>query len=180
MTGMVEFHIARLTAQSKTDPKNPSGGKPEISIEDIQAARGCLNWFEDVALMARTAQDRISSENLLGVAQAISTHEWRQYEKNYRTKITNERLDKIAQAAVLTFLSPFENPKAMVDQQVKRDDSWAAKWVGTTDQVWARDFRQHFGVVLGKILDHYISGHRKMRYFLSRKSSSEAQALDAA
>ena len=174
---LLEFHIARLTARSASDPKNPFGGKPEITVEDVQTSMTSASWPEYTAVMAKFAQSEHAIQNLLELAKAVSSREWRRNERNYRTKITNERLDLVAEAAVLKFLNPN-------DQDIKRDDEWCAKWISTSHNAWARDYRHHFDTVLAKLVDIYNSGTRIVRMQLNNKSlhksTNSPETLDAA
>lgn len=180
---LLEFHLARLTAKSAAGPRSGvGGGLAEYPLDDVQAALSSAPPMEYIAVMARVGQSDIATGKALGVSMSNSRTWWFENPRNYRTRITAERLDRIAQAATLVFLSPFDNENKPPENasQVKRDDEWCARWCKSTPEAWAKFYRHHFGTVLAGLVDPYLSGYRRVRYLLGEKTSNAPQTLDAA
>lgn len=181
MTDSLDFQIirewARTTAQSKgSDPKQPGGGKPDLSVDDVQAAKSFLPYGQWLALEARICQSEIAERDLRQAVIKISWYLWRKNEANYKTRITTQRLDLVAEAATLFFLNPYLPPNKQHPKGRLRDEEWAAKFAETTDEKWARDFRKHYAKIITTLIDLYNRGTHTAKKVL--KSAKRPETLD--
>lgn len=163
--GMLEFHLARLTAQSKrSNPKLPFGGRPEITVEDVRAALASSNPWEYVAVASRVCQCERATIKLLDMTRALSLRAWYLRPDNYRTRASLEQLDLMAEAAVLAFLSPLDGDEQKLDDgaRVRRDETWAARYCKIAPKIFAANYRDHWRRMISVLDDFYRSGARRI------------------
>ena len=165
--GVVEFQLARLTAQSKrSNPKIPTGGAPEITVEDVRTALVSCPRPVYLAVAAKVCQCERAELELRKVAHRVSSIEWRRNPMNYRTRASLEQIDLIADAAVLAFLNP--NGEEDDDgNRVKRDEEWAARVCKVSVREFASNYRFHWKRVGSVLEGWYAEGASRFRSILA-------------
>lgn len=147
-----ESYLCRLTAQSKgSDPKQPPGGEPEFTFQEIQTITWTMDLFAFWVVMAKVCQDEISEANLAEAMRRLARAKWEGGDTG------TEILNRIAEAAVIVFLTP-RGPNGHL-----RKDPWIAHYIepGMHRKTFQRKYKHHYTMLLG-VLDR--ANDRGMRY----------------
>jgi hypothetical protein len=146
----MEFFIIRLTAQSKTDPKEPGGGKPKYSAADIQMIAACVKSLPAyTAAMAKISGDDQAAVRLLDMARLISEDEWRKNPRNREIRHTLNELERVVEVAVLRFLNPHD------EEGKPRTEEWMAKYIGVAWRTWRQNYKTHQTFIEQRLDDLY-------------------------
>lgn len=142
-----EFHLVRLTAQSKNaDPKHVPGGVPAFSVEDVQALAGSINdIFAYWAVLAKYCQSDVAITNLTEAFQILAWQAWRDKPSHRETAYSVDLSNKLAEAAVLCFLCPRDS------QGHLRGDEFVARYIGRHRTTFGPKYKRHWQALLGKL-----------------------------
>lgn len=140
----VEYQLARLTAQSKgANPKEPGGGIPTMTREDIAALASEAPHMAWHALMAKYCDDAISEKRLLQHIHLLNIDEWFTNPKYATTKAAPMQLNKLAELAVLGWVNP-QCPHAKAVET-------RAAFIGAARETYRRVFQDHYAYLLGEL-----------------------------
>ena len=154
-----EFHLVRLTAQSKrADPKHVPGGVPAWTAADVQALAGSIgDIFAYWAILAKFCQSDIATANLTDAIQRLSWQSWRDKPLNRDTAFSVDLSDRLAQAAVLCFICPRTSDGHL------RGDEFVAAYIGRHRNTFAPRYKRHWQALLGKLHALESSGLEDLR-----------------
>lgn len=172
-----EYHLVRLTAQSKrSDPKQPQGGMPEFSNQDVQLLCALIgaptpegfntNLPAYWAVTAKYCQSDISEVNLVNWLQRISWAAWYGNRRNSDTPLMPSVNDRLAESAVLLFLNPRDREGKL------RSLDWVASYVGKGRATFFRRYRAHWGRLLAKLHELETRGLGDVQFALRRSSDA--------
>lgn len=168
MTASIEFLLIRRTAQSKGgNPKQPPGGVPKFTGPDIQMVASCVRHLPAYyAAVAKIEGDELAAVRLLEVAQIVSDAEWRGNDRNHDTRHTLAELDRVAEVAVIKFLTPCD------DQGKPRTEEWAARYVRVAWETWKRNYKHHQHYIEQRLDDFYRSAMGDVDDFTREEAAS--------
>jgi hypothetical protein len=163
MTASIEFLLIRRTAQSKGgNPKQPPGGVPQYTGQDIQMIASCVRSLPAYyAAAAKAEGDELASIKLLEAAQILSRMEWQRNYRNYDTRHTLNELARVAEVAVIKFLNPCD------DQGKPRTEEWEAMYIGVAWRTWRQNYKHHQAYIEQKLDDFYKSAQDDIHRFLT-------------
>jgi len=161
-----EYYLVRLTAQSKgSDPKVISGGRPELTSQDIQTLVALVrDRLDYLALTAKYCQSELAETQLLETTKADSIRIWHGTPSNWNTPIKTVELFRMAEAAMIVFLTPRD------PQGRERTDTWISEYLGVHRNTYAKKNRAHCLKLLSRLSTFESSGLRAISDALSAKS----------
>jgi hypothetical protein len=103
----IEYDLSRMTVQSSgPNPKEPGGGEPEYSREELMACAAEMPHLAWHCLLAKHHQDQLSERELLKRAHMMSILEWFTNPEHRLKPIQAGQLARVAELAVLCYLMP--------------------------------------------------------------------------
>lgn len=152
----LEYDLVRMTAQSKgSDPKEPGGGSPEYSVEELRACLAEVPHLSWHCLLAKYHQDQQSEKELLKRAHMMSLREWFTNAEHRTKTIQAGQLARVAELAVLCFLLP-KLPHAS-------NYTTRAAFVGCGHDKWRGTFQTHFDWIVRELEYQERIGDRAYR-----------------
>jgi len=152
----IEYDLMRLTAQtSGPNPKEPGGGQPEYSVEELRACAAEMPHVAWHCLLAKYHQDELSERELLRLVQHWSLHEWFTNPEHQTKKIEAGQLNRVNELAVLCYLLP-RIPHA-------ENYSSRAAFSGCNHELWKRNFQSHFTFLMRELEYNEHIGKRAYR-----------------
>lgn len=137
----VEYLLARLTAQSSGPrPKEPGGGKPILTREDIAAMAGDTKPMSYHALMTKYCQDSISDLQLRLWLHKVSLDEWFRQPEHHDTPTKASQLKRLPELAILGWANP-KCPHALAI-------GTRAVFTGCTADIFKRNYQKHYAFLL--------------------------------
>lgn len=154
-----EYFLVRLSAQSKgSDPKQPSGGKPELTAQDIQMLCSMVgSVFDYWAITAKYCQSEVAEKNLLQAMRHLSRRSWHETEAFRDIPVNTDELDRMAEASVLSFLNPRDSEGNL------RGDQWAAAYMRCHRNTFVKKFKAHWLRLTAKLNQLETSGLADIR-----------------
>jgi hypothetical protein len=146
----IEFYLARITARSLgADPKQPPGGRPSITADDIRAAISLATKPREFhAMMAKYCGDDLSEAALL---DWLVRYSGARYLVDYPTGlISGERNQAIAESAMIWFLNP--------TQGAARGLAGNARHAGVDPKTWRKYYDQHWRRMTAELFDLEANG----------------------
>jgi hypothetical protein len=144
MSNTVEFDLARLTAQSSgPNPKEPGGGLPMYTRQEILACLAEVPHTAFHCLMAKYCGDDLSAHEVLRRARMMSLQEWFTNAEHTTKKIEAGQLNKVAELAVLAWLNP-HGPHSESNQT-------RSTYTGIPFGTWRANFQSHYGWIVGEL-----------------------------
>jgi len=144
MSNTLEFDLARLTAQSSgPNPKEPGGGLPMYTRQEILACLAEVPHTAFHCLMAKYCGDQFSEREVLHFVQRMSIWEWFDNPAHATKRIEAGQLKRVAEVAVLAWINPHA-PHAI--SQAAR-----AAYIGAAEETYRRTFQDHFAWINGEL-----------------------------
>lgn len=132
-----EHLLCRLTAQSKAqNPKMPTGGKPDLSFEDIQHASTKVRRLSGYwAVQARICQSKLAEKNLRQAMRRLAILAWHGDRAHRSTNVSTETLEGLADTAVSVYVNPRQKNGNL------RSMEWVARQVGVHPNTFHKRYK---------------------------------------
>lgn len=178
----LEFDLVRLTAQSRCDPKNPAGGKPEYTAADISACLSEVRANSDDRelwqavfhlLLAKYCGDERSARKVLAWLRTTSIVEWFTNAEHALKRIEPGQVARVTEVALLAYLYPHIEHAANYRTR--------AAYVGCGQDIWKRVYQPHYAWLLGELayLEHLGRAAYRFRKYGVRSSLLEIRGENA-
>jgi hypothetical protein len=140
----VETLLSRLTAQSVgTEPKQSTGGKPELNAGDISLIASQAPFMSFHALMTKCCHDRISALRLYVWLHDTSLSEWFLNPAHDRESIIIGQANRLVELAFISWAIP-NAPEAST--LVLR-----AAYVHANHDSFRRKYQDHYNRLVGEL-----------------------------
>jgi hypothetical protein len=154
-----EFYLVRLTAQSNgPNPKEPGGGIPEFTQQDIQQLISCIREpLVYAAINAKYCQNELAESFLLEAFRRLSRDAWHGNAAYRAIPVTTAILDGLAESAIIAYLCPIAPDKTA------RGYEWAAAYVGKDRKTFRYNYQAHWRSMSNKLAEYESEGLSNIR-----------------
>lgn len=155
-----EFDYCRLDAKSSgPNPKEPGGGEPIYSNEEIRACLAEVPHLAWHCILAKFHSDQRSEREVLRRLKMMSIAEWFTNPEHATKSIKAGQLNRVAELALLSWL----NPRCAHSQST----TTRAAYVEMAHGTWRANFQGHYAWLLSELdyLERLAdSAYRKRKY----------------
>lgn len=157
----IEVLLAKLTAQSiGSDPKQPTGGKPEFNAGDISLIASQAPHMSFHALMTKCCADLISAEMLYRWLHDTSLTEWFLNPKNNQASIITGQVNRLVDLALLGWAIPNAKEAATIANR--------AAYIRAGHDSFRRKYQVHYHYLTGELDYLEMVGRRAINGFNPR------------
>jgi hypothetical protein len=154
-----EFYLVRLTAQSNgPNPKEPGGGIPEFTQQDIQQLIACIREpLVYAAINAKYCQNELAENFLLEAFRQLSRDAWHGNPAYRTVAVTTGILDGLAESAIIAYLCPVA-PDGTI-----RGYDWAAAYISKDRKTFRYNYQSHWRSMANKLAEYESEGLSNIR-----------------
>ena len=159
----VEILLARLTAQSTgSDPKQPTGGKPEFNAGDISLIASQAPHMSFHALMTKCCHDPISADRLYIWLHNASLTEWFLNPRIAHASIVVNQVNRLVVLSLIGWALPNAKETATIDNM--------AAYIHSGFDTYKRKYQAHYSFLTGELDFLEKVGSRAINGFNQRDS----------
>lgn len=156
--------LARLTAQSiGSDPREPKGGKPELTAADISLIASHAPHMSFHALMVKCCHDPLSLGKLYVWLHDTSLTEWFLNKENEATTVQVGQVNRLVELSIIGWFNPGSRHAATLPCR--------AAYVKTGADTFRSKYQKHFNYLVGELDFVEQIGRRAIQGF--RRSDQE-------